>query len=75
MTHRALSARGLAFRGRLVLLFLLALLPAFIVSFYTTVEHRRALETDADQMTARLARLTATQLDGILCWRCSTMTR
>ena len=52
---RVLSARGLAFRGRLVLLFLLALLPAFIVSLYTSFEHRNALQADAAAMTARLA--------------------
>ena len=61
-----LSARGLAFRGRLVLLFLLALLPAFIVSLYTSFEHRGALQSEAESMTARLATLTATQLEGIL---------
>jgi signal transduction histidine kinase len=61
-----LSVRGLAFRGRLVLLFLLALLPAFIASLYTSIEHREALRTDAEEMTARLASLTATQLQGIL---------
>lgn len=61
-----LSARGLAFRGRLVLLFLLALLPAFIVSLYTSFEHRGALQSEAASMTARLATLTATQLEGIL---------
>lgn len=66
MTQRILSARGLAFRGRLVLLFLLALLPAFFVSLYTTFEHRQALQAEAETTTARLARLTATQLEGIL---------
>lgn len=66
MTQRILSARGLAFRGRLVLLFLVALLPAFIVSLYSTFEHRQALKAEAEATTARLARLTATQLEGIL---------
>jgi signal transduction histidine kinase len=66
VTQRILSARGLAFRGRLVLLFLLALLPAFIVSLYTTFEHRQALQAEAEETTTRLARLTATQLEGIL---------
>lgn len=61
-----LSARGLAFRGRLVLLFLLALLPAFIVSLYTSFEHRGALQTEAEATTTRLATLTASQLEGIL---------
>jgi signal transduction histidine kinase len=63
---RVLSARGLAFRGRLVLLFLLALLPAFIVSLYTSFEHREALQAEAEETTTRLATLTATQLEGIL---------
>ena len=48
--------------GLYAILFLLALLPAFIVSLYTSIEHRDALQTDAEETTARLARLTATRL-------------
>jgi len=63
---RLLTARGLALRGRLVLLFLLALLPAFIASLITTFEHRERLREGAADTTVRLARLTAARLEGSL---------
>ena len=44
-------------RGRLVLLFLIALLPAFTAAVITTVEHRQSLQLEAENTTKRLAGL------------------
>lgn len=66
MTTRVLSARRLALRGRLVLLFLLALLPAFAAGLYTTYEQRNRIFDDAADTVVRLARLTGAHFEGIL---------
>ena len=66
MTRRIVTARGLALRGRLVLLFLVALLPAFGASLFSSFEHRASVRADAATMTALLARLTAAHVEGTL---------
>jgi signal transduction histidine kinase len=60
------TARGLALRGRLILLFLIALLPAVTAAVITTVEHRQSLRTEAENTTKRLAGLAAAHVEGLL---------
>lgn len=57
--------RGLALRGRLILLFLIALLPAFTAAVITTVEHRQSLRAEAENTTKRLAGLAAAHVKGL----------
>jgi signal transduction histidine kinase len=62
---RISTALGLALRGRLVLLFLLALLPAFAAVIITTNEHRQSLIAEAENTTRRLAGLAAAHVQGM----------
>jgi signal transduction histidine kinase len=59
------TVRGLALRGRLVLLFLIALLPALTTAVITTVEHRQSLRDEAENTTKRLAGLAAAHVEGL----------
>lgn len=65
MKRRIGTARGLALRGRLVLLFLIALVPAFTAAVITTVEHRQSLRLEAENTTKRLAGLAAAHVEGL----------
>ena len=63
---RSDAVRRLGLRGRLVSLFLIALIPVIATEVFSVIQQRNAVRADASRDVTRLAHLVAAQLEGAL---------